>query len=67
MHEVAAAAAVEVDLLDAEAIHLPVALVDEALAFAAQRLEIVRGQRALEDEEALLAEPARVLGRDLRR
>ena len=41
------------------------ALVDEALAFAAQRLEIARGQGVLQDEEALFAEPARVLGCDV--
>ena len=60
--EVAAAAAVEVELVDAEAIHLPVALVDEALAFAAERVEIALGHGALQDEEALLAELARVIG-----
>jgi hypothetical protein len=62
--EVAAAAVVEVELVDAEAIHLQVALVDEALAFAAQHGEIARGHGAVQDEEALLTKQAPVLGRD---
>ena len=64
MDEVAAAAPVKVELVDAEAIHLPVTLVDEALAFAAQRVEIGWGHGALQDEEALLTELAHVLGCD---
>src|SRR5215208_4271791 len=61
MDEVAAAASVEVELVDAKAVHLLVALVDEALAFAAQRAEIGCGQGTLQDEEALLTELARLL------
>src|SRR4051794_30090736 len=64
--EVAAATMVEVELVDAEAIHLAVALVNEALALAAQPLEFARGEDAVEDEEALVAEAASVLGRDVR-
>ena len=59
MDEVTAATPVEVELVDAEAIHLPIALVDEALAFAAQRVEIVCRHGPLQDEEALLTELAR--------
>jgi hypothetical protein len=62
--EVAAAAPVEVELVDAEAVHLPVALVDEALAFAAQRVEIVWRHGPLQDEEAFLTELPRLLRRD---
>jgi len=65
--EVAAAAPVEVELVDAEAIHFPIALVDEALAFAAQRVKIARRHGALQDEEALFTELARVLGGDVQR
>jgi len=43
------------------AVHLPVTLVDEALTFAAQRVEIGWGHGALQDEEALLTELAHVL------
>ena len=52
MDEVAAAAVVEVELVDAEAIHLPVAVIDEALALPAQSVEVARSHDALEDEEA---------------
>ena len=64
MEEVAAAAVVEVQLVDAEAIHLPLARLDDTLALAAQRVEIARGHDAPQDKEALLAELTRVLGRD---
>jgi hypothetical protein len=64
VQEVAAAAVVEVEPVDAEAIHLALARVDEALALAAQRVEVARGHDVPEDEEALLAELTRVLGRD---
>ena len=56
--EVAAAAVVEIiDSLDAYALpHFPVAFVDEALALAAECLEIACGNYPLEDEEAFLLE-----------
>jgi hypothetical protein len=63
--EVAAAAPVEVELVDAEAIHLAVAFVDEALALAAQRVEIAWRDDAIQHEEALRTELAGVLGRDV--
>jgi hypothetical protein len=63
--EVAAAAPVEVELVGAEAVHFPVALVDEALAVAAQRVEIVWREGALQDEEALRTELAGVLRCDV--
>jgi len=44
----------EVEPVDAEAIHLPVALVDEALALAPQRVEIVRGHGALRTKKPSL-------------
>ena len=61
--EVAAAAVVEVERVDAVAVHLTVALVDQPAAFCTQELEIARGQDAVEDEEAVVGEAARVLGR----
>jgi hypothetical protein len=64
VEEVAAAAVVEVELVDPEAIHLSLARVDDTLTLAAQRVEIARGHDAPQDKEALLAELARVLGRD---
>ena len=64
MEEVAAATVVEVKHVDAEAIHLPVALVDEALAVAAEGLEVARSHDALEDEESFVAKAASVVGRD---
>src|SRR5215207_787623 len=66
MDEVAAAAVAEIQLVDAEAGHLPIALVDEALAFAAEGLEIGRRQGGFEDEVALVAETACVRGGDPR-
>jgi hypothetical protein len=54
--EVAATAVVEVDRVDAETIHLGVALVDKSLAFAAQRREVPRGDDAFQDEEAFVLE-----------
>ena len=59
--EVAAAAVVEVELVDAVAVHLAVALVDEPAALAAQDLEIARGHDAVEDEEPVVREAASVL------
>jgi hypothetical protein len=64
MKEVAAATVVEVELLDAEAIHLTIALVEEPLALATKGVEVARGQDALEHEEAFVAKTSRVLGRD---
>jgi hypothetical protein len=61
--EVAAAAPIEVKLVDAEAIHLLVALVDEALAFAAQRVDIAWRHGAIQHEEALRTELLGVLRR----
>src|SRR3954469_12597797 len=61
MDEVAAAPVVEVNCVDAEAVHLPVALVDEALALASQELEVAFGNGPLEDEEPLVAEGLRVV------
>ena len=60
VEEVAAAAVVEVERVDAEAVHLAVALVDEPVALAAQDLEIARRYGVLEDEEAVLGEAAGV-------
>ena len=62
MDEVAAAAPVKVELVDAEAVHLPVTHVDEALTFAGQRVEIGWGHGALQDKEALLTKLAHLLG-----
>jgi ubiquinone/menaquinone biosynthesis C-methylase UbiE len=64
VEEVAATAVVEVELVDAEAIHLPLARLDDALTLAAQHVEIPWRQDAAQDKEAVLAELARVLGRD---
>ena len=64
MEEVAAATVVEVKLVDAEAIHLPVALVDEALAVAAEGVEVARSHDALEDEESFVTKASSVVGRD---
>ena len=64
--EVPLAAVVEVEGVDAEPIHLAVALVDEALALVPQRLEVAWPDDALEDEEALVAEVLSLLGRDER-
>jgi ubiquinone/menaquinone biosynthesis C-methylase UbiE len=64
VEEVAAAAVVEVELVDPEAIHLPLACLDDALTLAAQHVEIAWGHDALQDIETVLAELARVLGRD---
>ena len=64
MDEVAAAAVVEVERIDAESIHLAVALVDEPLAFTAQRLEIAGAQDGLEHEEAFVVESKDVFVRD---
>ena len=66
MDEVPLAAVVEVEGVDAEPIHLAVALVDEALALVPQRLEVAWPDDALEDEEALVAEVLSLLGRDER-
>jgi hypothetical protein len=56
---------VEVELFDAEAIHLLVALFDQALAFTSQSLEIARRYDLLEHEEALVTKLTNVLGRDM--
>jgi hypothetical protein len=64
VNEVAATAVVEVERIHAEPIHLAVALVDEPLTFAAQRLEIAGAQDGLEHEEAFVAESADVFVRD---
>ena len=52
---------VEVQRVDAEPIHLPVALIDEPAAFAAQDFEIARRHDAFEDEEPVVVEAASVL------
>ena len=57
---------VEVEPVDALAIHLPIALLDEPAALAAQELEVARRHAAVDDEEAVLGEAASVLARDLR-
>ena len=57
---------VEVELVDAVAIHLAVALLDEPAAFPAKHLEVARGHDVFEDEEAVVDEAAGVLVRDLR-
>jgi hypothetical protein len=62
--EVAVAAVIEVERVDAVAIHLPVTLLDEAAAFPAPDLQVAGGQEAVEDEEAVGREAASVLGRD---
>jgi hypothetical protein len=66
VHEVALAAVVEVDRVDAEPVHLRVALVDEALAFVAEGFEVGRQDDALEDEVTLVPELLRLLGSDER-
>ena len=65
MHEVAAAAVVEVELVDSVAVHLAVALVDEPAALPAQELELRGGQDTLEDEEPIALEAASVLVGDV--
>jgi hypothetical protein len=52
---------VEVERIDAEAVHLGVALVDEPLALAAKLLEVTLPDDGLEDEEALVLKAAGVL------
>ncbi len=52
---------VEVEGVDAEPIHLPVALIDEPAAFAAQDFEIARRHDAFENEEPVVVEAASVL------
>ena len=52
---------VEVQRVDAEPIHLPVALIDEPAAFAAQDFEVARRHDAFEDEEPVVVEAASVL------
>src|SRR5215207_5534739 len=52
---------VEVQRVDAEPIHLPVALTDEPAAFAAQDFEIARRHDAFEDEEPVVVEATSVL------
>ena len=64
--EVASAAVVEVELVDAFAVHLTVALVDHPAALAAQELEIACGEDAGEGEEPIVREAASVLVRDWR-
>jgi len=53
---------VEVDRVDAQPVHLPVALADQAVALPAQEGEIARGDHAVEDEEAVVGEAAGELG-----
>jgi hypothetical protein len=43
---------VEVERVNAETIHLPVALVDEALALAVQRAKIARGHDAVQERRS---------------
>jgi hypothetical protein len=64
MEEVAAATVVEVKLVDAEAIHHPIAVIDEALALPAQSVEVARSHDALEDEESFVTKASSVVGRD---
>jgi hypothetical protein len=51
---------VEVDRVDAELVHLPVALVDQALTLATQGFQIILRDGALEHEEALLLKAPRL-------
>jgi len=64
LDEVAAAAVIEVEPVDAVVIHLLVALVDQPVAFSAQELQIAGGQDTVEHEEPVGREAASVLGRD---
>jgi hypothetical protein len=58
MDEVTAAAATEIQRVDAETGHLVIAFVDEALALTPQSLEIGWGHGVCDDEVALVAKAA---------
>jgi hypothetical protein len=55
---------VEIENVHAETIHLSLAGGDEALAFAAQRLQILWWEDAIEDAESVFLEAAEMLGRN---
>ncbi|WSG62912.1 hypothetical protein OHB12_16695 [Nocardia sp. NBC_01730] len=59
--EVAATTMIEVQPVDAEPIHFCVAFIDQALAFIAKSLQIVRTNGVLKDEESVITESTGVL------